>query len=215
MKKIFTLFAALTFAVAMSAQTTIYSWNGNANTSSANETGGTATAKGGDSNVVAGSKQKNNWCYKLGKTYTVDNVQTHYVEIALNEALTGGEEIEISAFLTSTGKTFTIGVDFDGDNELTFDPTEVITDNGAPTTSQKLTVPAEAAGKDKIRVYRKTGNTTGYVSLFVVTSGTTGVSKNEIKSEASATYFNLNGQAVNPATFKGVAVTEGKKVVLK
>lgn len=167
------------FAMAANADV-IYSWDGNGITSAekfSGATGGTATPMGGDDNMVAGAKQKNNWCFKLGKGYEVKDandetklIPTHYVEIALDNALKGGEEITFSAFMTSTGKNATFGVDFDGANGLTYEVSEVLSENGVPTDEAKLTVPAEAAGCSKIRIYRKTGNTTIYVSKLVISS---------------------------------------------
>lgn len=177
-KSILTMVLAL-FAMAANADV-IYSWDGNGITSAdkfTGATGGTATPNGGDTNVVAGSKQKNNWCFKLGKGYEVKDandetilIPTHYVEIALDNALKGGEEITFSAFMTADSKTATFGVDFDGANGLTYEVSEVLLENGVPTTEGKLTVPAEAAGCSKIRIYRKTGNTTIYVSKLVISS---------------------------------------------
>lgn len=176
MKKFYRTFLtavlALIATVANADASMIYSWDGNGATSeeAATIVGGTAVAKGGDANTVAGAKQKNNWCFKLGKSYSVENVPTHYVEITLNEALKGGEDILVNVFMTSEGKSAVLGIDFDGNGQIEADVTEVLAANGAPTTDVKLTAPAEAAGCNKVRIYRKTGNTTVYVSKLVITS---------------------------------------------
>lgn len=174
LKRIVLTLAVAIFALIANAQTaTVYSWDGNGISKEENftaPTGGTATPMGGDANIVAGAKQKNNWCFKLGKGYLVEEVQTHYVEIALDNALKGGEEIAFNAFMTSEGKEATFGIDFDGANELTYAVEEVITENGVPSVEGKLTVPVEAAGCSKVRIFRKKGNTTVYVSKLIIAS---------------------------------------------
>lgn len=181
MKKLYkaslTLALALISMVANAQGTTVYSWEGNGVTNGDEfaAVGGTATAMGGDANVVAGAKQKNNWCFKLGKTYEVkdadgNSIKTHYVEITLDNALKGGEEIAFNTFITSEGKSAIFGIDFDGENALQYDVVDLLTANGIPTTEGKLTVPAEAAGCSKIRLFRKSGGTSVFVSKFIITS---------------------------------------------
>ncbi|MBQ0046923.1 MAG: hypothetical protein KBT33_05330 [Prevotellaceae bacterium] len=181
MKKLYkaslTLALALISMVANAQGTTVYSWEGNGVTNGDEfaAVGGTATAMGGDANVVAGAKQKNNWCFKLGKTYEVkdadgNSIKTHYVEITLDNALKGGEEIAFNTFITSEGKSAIFGIDFDGENALQYDVVDLLTANGIPTTEGKLTVPAEAAGCSKIRLFRKSGGTSVFVSKLIITS---------------------------------------------
>lgn len=152
---------------------TIYSWDGSGSTSTANETGGKATAKGGNSNIVVGASQKGNWCLKFGKGFSNSN----YIEIALDQALVGGETLTIGAFRTSSGDV-EFGVDFGTTaTQSTKSDLDVLENNGVPS-DWELTVPAAAAGKDKIRLYRNSGSLTVWVSKVVVSSESTGSGTN-------------------------------------
>lgn len=158
---------------AASSSSTIYSWDGSGSTSTANETGGEATAKGGNSNIVVGASQKGNWCLKLGKGFE----NTNYVEIALSQALVGGETITIGAFRTSSSAAV-LGVDFGTTaTQSTNSNLDVLSSNGVPS-DWEFTVPAAAAGKDKIRLYRNSGSTTVWVSKVVVSAESSGSGTN-------------------------------------
>jgi hypothetical protein len=158
---------------AASASSTIYSWDGSGSTSTANETGGKASAKGGNSNIVVGASQKGNWCLKFGKGFENAN----YIEIALDQALVGGETLTIGAFLTSSSAAV-LGVDFGTTaTQITKSDLYVLENNGVPS-DWELTVPAAAAGKDKIRLYRNSGSATVWVSKVVVSSESTGSGTN-------------------------------------
>ena len=127
--------------------TTIYSWNGNGSTTTANETGGTAEAKGGNSNIVVGTAQKGNYCLKMGKGFS----NTNYIEIALNDALKTGDKVIIGAFRTSDNDA-ALGVDFGTTATQTLKTnTDVLTSNGTPEDFE-ITVPAAANNSSKIRL---------------------------------------------------------------
>lgn len=154
---------------AASASTTIYSWNGNGSTTTANETGGTALAKGENSNIAVGVSQKGNYCFKLNKGFS----NAYYVEITLDQTLAGGETITIGAFRTSETSA-TLGVDFGTTSTQSLNNnTDVLTNNGTPT-DWEFTVPAAAAGSNKIRLYRNSGSTGMWVSKVVVTAESSG-----------------------------------------
>ena len=158
---------------AWAAKTTIYSWDGTGSTTTANETGGKAEAKGGNSNIVVGASQKGNWCLKMNKGFS----NTNYIEITLDETLTTGDIVTIGAFRT-TNKAATLGVDFGTTATQTLkDDTDVLAENGTPTDFT-ITVPAAANGSDKIRLYRNSGSTGMWVSKVVVTTENAGSGTN-------------------------------------
>lgn len=177
MKKFFSFVAALFFTGSMMAGT-IYSWDGSqsANDSTANETGGVATAEGGNASMIVGKASKLNWCLNLGKGYSNG---ANYIKITLDSALVGGENITVGAYVTGNSAptgVAVLGINFGGENELTLDydaanvatsPMPYVSTNTAPADNY-FTVPAAAAGKDEIWLYRKTGATTVFVSKFVV-----------------------------------------------
>ena len=157
----------------MWAQDAIYSWNGNGKGSAqtANETGGTATAKGGNSNVVVGAKEKGNWCLKLGKGFSSG---VNYIEITLDNALTGGEIVIIGSFTTNSSATATatLGIDFGTtDTQTLYSDHTVLTSNGTPD-DWTITVPTAANNSKTIRLYRNAGSTTVFVSKLIVLSST-------------------------------------------
>ena len=149
--------------------TIIYSWNGNGSTTTANETGGTATAQGGNNNIEVGVSQKGNYCLKMNKGFS----NTNYIQIALNQALVGGETIVIGAFRT-TNTDATLGVDFGTTaTQQTKGDTDVLGSNGTPS-DWVITVPAAAAGSSTIRLYRNSGSTGMWVSKVVVSKESSG-----------------------------------------
>ena len=152
--------------------TTIYSWNGTGSTTTANETGGTAEAKGGNSNVVVGTSQKGNWCFKLGKGFQ----NTNYIEITLNKALDGGETVTLGTFVASSTAVF--GIDFGTTATQTLHENNTVLANNGTPDDWEITVPAEASGSKKIRVYRNSGSSTLYVSKLIVTEASSGSGTN-------------------------------------
>ena len=145
----------------------IYSWDGSGNTTTGNEIGGTATAKGGNSNIVVGNSQKGNYTFKLNKGFASG---TYYVEIALTNALKGGEKVVVGAFRTSSSSDGELGFDFGTTATQTLKSNPVyLSSNGIPDDLE-YTVPAAAAGSKTVRVYRNSGSTGVYVSKFVIIS---------------------------------------------
>ena len=145
----------------------IYSWDGSGNTTTGNEIGGTATAKGGNSNIVVGNSQKGNYTFKLNKGFSSG---TYYVEIALTNALKGGEKVVVGAFRTSSSSDGELGFDFGTTVTQTLKSNPVyLSSNGIPDDLE-YTVPAAAAGSKTVRVYRNSGSTGVYVSKFVIIS---------------------------------------------
>lgn len=158
---------------------TIYSWNGNGSTSTANETGGTASAIGGNSNVVVGASQKGNYCLKLGKGFSNG---VYYIEIALDEALNGGETVTLGTFKTSESDAV-FGIDFGTtDTQTLHSDNPVLTSNGTPS-EWTVTVPDAAKNSKTIRVYRNSGGTTLFVSKLIVTSNSGSESGGEEPTE--------------------------------
>ena len=95
LKTMLLLCALIVGSVSGWAQTTLYSWNGNGSTTTANETGGTATEKPSASdNVKAGASQKGNYCLKLNKGYSSSG-GPYYIEITLNGTLSTGDKVTI------------------------------------------------------------------------------------------------------------------------
>ena len=192
--KTFLLLCALVVGGSAWADTTIYSWDGTGSTTTANETGGTAEAKGGNSNIVVGASQKGNWCLKMNKGFS----NTNYIEITLDEALKTGDKVTIGAFRTTTTAAV-LGVDFGTTATQTLKTdTDVLESNGTPTDFE-ITVPAAANGGTKIRLYRNSGSTGMWVSKVVVTTASSG-------SGETATW------TVNPAT---ATVTAGQSTTLQ
>ena len=168
------------------AQTTLYSWNGNGSTTTANETGGTATEKPSASdNVKAGASQKGNYCLKLNKGYSSSG-GPYYIEITLNGTLSTGDKVTIGAFRASTTNA-TLGVDFGTTaTQQTKADTDVLTSNGTPS-DWEITVPASANGGSTIRLYRSAGSTGLYVSKVVVTTAAPTIVASSVEYDADLT----------------------------
>ena len=152
---------------------TIYTWYGKRGETSATEaveTGGTAAAYGGNSNIVVGASQKTNWTMKFNKGFSNAN----YIGITLNEALVAGDKLQVAAFRTS-GSDAVLGMDFSVDAENAATTCQIlfpnnlqqITTNVAPEDTT-FTIPECAAGAKFIRLYRNSGSTGVYVANFTV-----------------------------------------------
>ena len=187
------LFALITgSSSSWAVTTTIYSWNGNGSTTTANETGGKAEAKGGNSNIVVGVSQKGNWCLKMGKGFS----NTNYIEITLDDKLTTGDKVTIGAFRTSSSAA-ALGVDFGTTaTQVLKDDTSVLESNGTPTDFE-ITVPAAANGGNKIRLYRNSGSTGMWVSKVVVTTENAGSGTNATWTLDPVVASVLAGQSTN------------------
>ena len=160
------LVALLVGSTSVWAGDVIYHWDGSGSSSTGNETGGKASAKGGNSNIVAGSSQKGNWTFKMNKGFS----NTYYIEIALDNALKGGERITVGVFRTTSNSDATFGFDFGTTSTQTTNSNlEVLSANGTPT-DLIYTVPNGAAGSKIVRLYRSTGSTGVYVSKFIIES---------------------------------------------
>ncbi len=153
---------------------TIYTWYGKRGESSATEaieTGGTAAAYGGNSNIVVGTAQKTNWTIKLNKGFSSG---VNYVGITLDKALAVGDKLQVAAFRTS-GSDAIFGIDFSADAESAATTCQVlfpnnlqqITTNLAPEDTT-FTIPECAAGAKFIRIYRNSGSTGVYVANFTI-----------------------------------------------
>ena len=155
--------------------TTIYSWNGNGSTTTANETGGTASAvQSSGSNIAVGVSQRGNYCLKMNKGFSNG---AYYIDITLDETLTTGDIVTIGAFRASSTAA-TLGVDFGTTaTQQTKSDTDVLESNGTPT-DWEITVPAAANGGNKIRLYRNSGSTGMWVSKVVVTHESSGSGTN-------------------------------------
>ncbi len=152
---------------------TIYTWYGKRGETSATEaveTGGTAAAYGGNSNIVVGTSQKTNWTMKFNKGFSNAN----YIGITLNEALVAGDKLQVAAFRTSASDAV-FGIDFSEDAENAATTCQIlfpnnlqqITTNVAPEDTT-FTIPECAAGAKFIRLYRNSGSTGVYVANFTV-----------------------------------------------
>ncbi len=205
------MLAALAAAMMVNAEvTTIYSFDGT-NAKEATESGATAVVVNPDvKNNVAFTGQKGNYCYKLGKTLKAVEAQldSFYVAIELAEPLKGGEKITVGAFRALKAdedpaeKVATLGIDFNEngltatkDVNVTYVIAEYFIENGTPKDVE-LTVPAEAAGKKYIRVYRQTGKTAAYVNKLVITSEEEPTAVENAEAEVKAVKVVENGQLV-------------------
>ena len=176
LKTMLLLFALIAGSSSMWATTTtLYSWNGNGSTTTANETGGTASAvQSSGSNIAVGVSQKGNYCLKMNKGFSSG---AYYIDITLDETLTTGDKVIIGAFRTSSTAA-TLGVDFGTTaTQQTKADTDVIESNGTPT-DWEITVPSAANGGNKIRLYRSAGSTGMWVSKVVVTHESSGSGTN-------------------------------------
>ena len=146
----------------------IYQWNGNGNTTTGNQIGGTAEAiQSSGTNIAVGNSQKGNYAFKLNKNYSSDD---YYVKITLTNALKGGEKILVGAWRNGDTAA-TLGFDFGTTETQTLNSSpQVITDSKGIPVDIEYTVPAAAADSKIIRVYRNAGSTGIYVSKFVVES---------------------------------------------
>ena len=165
---------------------TVYSWNGNGSTTTANETGGTAVATNDDptkTNIEVGKSQKGNYTFKIASSTT-----GYYITITLNNTLSGGETLTLGNFISSTdtNKSGQLRISYqkaDGTEVGTqngtlistasgTDVTNNLTSNGTPV-DEVLTVPALSEAATKIVLTRQsglTGATALYVSKFVITT---------------------------------------------
>ena len=145
----------------------IYSWNGNGSTTTAGETGGTATAvQASGTNIVVGQAQNGNWSFKMNKGFSGSD---YYVSIALDKPLNGGETITIGAFRSGSASTATLGFDFvNADTQALITDPQNLSSTGTPD-DVVLTVPAEARGSKTVRIYRVAGSPALYVSKFIIT----------------------------------------------
>lgn len=161
------LFALIVGSVNGWADTTIYSWNGNGSTTTANETGGEATAvQASGSNIEVGVSQKGNYCLKMNKGFSSG---ANYINIELDTPLTTGDKVTIGAFRTSNTSAV-LGVDFGTTATQSLkNNTDVIESNGTPS-DWEITVPAGANNSTTIRLYRNSGSTGMWVSKVVVTT---------------------------------------------
>ena len=186
---------------AVSGETeTLYSWNGNSSTTTANEAGGTATATTtyNTSNppaayMIVGVSNKGNYVMKVGASS-----EGNYITITLNTSLTGGETITLGNYIStsSTGKSGQLNISFQDANGTevgsatgtlisTASSTSVtnnITANATPT-DEAITVPTLSGAASKIvltRVSGISGATTLYVSKFVITRVNDGTTQTHI-----------------------------------
>ena len=151
---------------------TVYTWYGKRGESSATEaieTGGTAAAYGGNSNIVVGSSQKTNWTIKLNKGFSSG---TYYVGITLDKALEAGDKLQVAAFRTSASDAV-FGIDFSEDAEQAATTCQILFPNNLQTITTNVapedttfTVPDCAVGAKFIRIYRNSGSTGIYVANF-------------------------------------------------
>ena len=82
---------------------------------------------------------------------------------------------------------------------------------GAAFVNQQYTLEADA---DKLYLGRN-GNTATNVTLIKVTRGTdTGIQELPVKVISNGVIYNLKGQKVN-SSYKGIAIKDGKKVLIK
>ena len=153
---------------------TVYTWYGKRGESSATEaieTGGTAAAYGGNSNIVVGAAQKTNWTIKLNKGFSSG---TYYVGITLDKALEAGDKLQVAAFRTSASDAV-FGIDFSEDAEQAATTCQILFPNNLQTITTNVapedttfTVPDCAVGAKFIRIYRNSGSTGIYVANFTV-----------------------------------------------
>lgn len=229
MKKIFTLIAAAFVAATVNAQI-VYSWSSTgAEASNVTETGGTATMKAGDGssgdrvNYLNAVNGTNNYtiCLNGKKGNIGDNSKNgYYIEIALNEALKGGEVIAFTGYCAKESADpvkASIYMDFNGNNAIS--STQLfpnIHPNGptpeATITTIYETVPAAAAGEKIIRLSRNDAGTNVFITKLQIGDSTLGIKASRTDAKAETEMFDLSGRKVD-ASAKGIFVINGKKVM--
>jgi hypothetical protein len=191
----------------------LFSWEGGAE--GAKVSGGTVVGNGADAESIN---------YANGDYYTIRlsskkaNIDTDNVTITLNEALKGGEEIALYAYINKNeSKQSSAFFKFENGTELegeVFGDEENIGMTGAPAT-KKSVVPAEAAGSKVIKMARSKTQTNLFIIKMTITSGgTTGISTVQTIKVDNEAVYNLAGQKVD-ANYKGVVIKGGKKFFQK
>ena len=165
-----------TNAASTSTTTTLYSWDGGT------QTGGTASAKDANGNDTTSDEinisQGDFKCIRLrgAKDFT-----TYYVTLTLNNALSAGDKIAITAFRNKneTGKTSGVKAKFEKGGEIACSSgTEYVNVNSAVANSDEygatpntitFDVPAEATGSKTITMTRSHTATNLFITKIVIT----------------------------------------------
>ncbi len=228
MKKIFTLIAVAVMAISANAEV-IYSWSSTGpDAADVTEVGGKATAKVDEARVNYANSINGVTYYTIclcGKAQTYP--ESAYVNIALDKPLAADDEISVTAYRNknATGKAASIDFMFmNGETKVAeLDSTEPFAnihpegDNpGEEPSTQKFTVPADAAGCTVIDLSRGAGAATNlFITKFEITRGgeTAGI-VNVNAAEENAPVYNLQGVQVDD-NYKGIVIKNGKKYINK
>ncbi|MBR4704016.1 MAG: hypothetical protein IKP02_00250 [Paludibacteraceae bacterium] len=152
----------------------MYVWDGRgAKEEDAIEKGGKAEAIEAEnkSNIVIGSAQKGNWCWKVNKGFANG---ANYVGIALDNAVNAGDTVKVAHFRTGDKDCF-IGMDFSADKAsvstdyqiISTENPQILSSNGIPNDVIFI-VPEGVKDAKYIRVYRNSGSTGLWIAHLAV-----------------------------------------------
>lgn len=193
---------------------TIYSWVGSE--AGATETGGKATATD-----EARINYANAGNYTISINKNKANVETDYVQIALDEALQAGDVIAITAYRNKdTNANGTLYMLFDN-GAVIDEGSEIVWNNIHPDYAQEpntrtYTVDAEAGSKS-FKIVRSTTGTNVFITKIEITrGGATGIKAVETVTMRPANnyIYNLRGQRVDE-NYKGIVIKNGRKYLNK
>ncbi len=192
--------------------TATFSWEGAE--AGATVSGGTVVGNGADAESV-NYQNGEYWTIRLSSKKA--NIDTDNITVTLNEALKGGEEIDLYAYINkgeskqaSAFFLFENGTELEGE---IFGDEENIGMSGAPATKTS-TVPAEAAGSKVIKMARSKTQTNLFIIKMTIKSGSTGINTVKTVRVDDGAIYNLAGQKVDKS-YKGVVIMNGKKMVQK
>ncbi len=228
MRKFTLLVAAAIMSISANAEV-IYSWSSTGpEAADVTEVGGKATAMVDAARVNYANTVNDVTYYTIclsGKASTYP--ESNYVNIALDQPLAADDEITVTAYRNkdATGKAASIDFMFmNGDTKVAeLDSTEPFAninaagDNpGEEPSTQKFTVPADAAGCTVLDLSRGAGTGTNlFITKFEITRGgePAGI-VNVNAAEENAPIYNLQGVQVDE-NYKGIVIKNGKKYINK
>ncbi|MBO7116277.1 MAG: hypothetical protein J6V87_04410 [Prevotella sp.] len=156
--------------------------------------------------------------YQLKNGYTSDGAYNgNSINLTIEGGFKAGDFITVAGGIknSDTSKRGTVAIfTLDGTTATVvkqFDDFPNFNGAGAAFVNQQYTLEADA---DKLYLGRN-GNTATNVTLIKVTRGTdTGIQELPVKVISNGVIYNLKGQKVN-SSYKGIAIKDGKKVLIK
>ncbi len=197
----------------------IYSWEGG-------EAG--ATEVGGKAVYMSGPEGSDRVNYLNAGNYTLclngkkANMGTEasnnggYIEITLDKALEADDAIEITGYLNkSESKEANIYFVFENgdpvdDSYIFGDADNIDPAVGGKINSHVVKVPAASAGSKTIKMTRSKASTNIFITKFVISRGSSGISTVEAVKTQNGAIYNLAGQKVGK-DYKGIVIVNGRK----